>query len=119
MQDAGRSLRRKTLCRNRKLVRSRSNVRDGILPIVARFRFLVSGLVLARELHPGAGNRGAIWIDNRPADGPRKWRGGERRAPGKTIHSRRFGVGLVWGFGGGGPWGPGVDREGAEQGHHR
>src|SRR5258706_12532997 len=92
MQDAGRSLRRKTLRRNRKLVRSRSNVRDGILPIVARLRFLVSGLVLARELHPGAGNRGAIWIDNRPADGPRKWRGGGQRAPGRNRPAGGVGV---------------------------
>src|SRR5258707_6726246 len=92
MQDAGRILRRKTLRRNRKLVRSRSNVRDGILSIVARLRFLVGGLVLARELHPGAGNRGAIWIDNRPVDGPRKWRGGEAAGPTRNCPSRRLRV---------------------------
>src|SRR5258706_10126254 len=98
MQDSGRSLRRKTLRRNRKLVRSRSNVRDGILPIVARFRFLGSGLALARQLHPGAGNRGAIWIDNRPVDGPRKWRGWGVRAPRGKGHPRDPAVALLLGF---------------------
>src|SRR6266403_1148433 len=116
MQDAGRSLRRKTLRRNRKLVRSRSNVRDGILPIVARLRFLVSGLVLARELHPGAGNRGAIWIDNRPVDGPRKWRVGKLRAQGRIVHWSGFGLAMLWVHRGGSLWSLSMGRKGAKQG---